>query len=72
MAHPSPPPAAKTVVEGTKGEKEVALEGELKKRETRIAELEDENHQLKTPPTPKPKPAPKKKSWLDGLTFFED
>lgn len=69
---PAPPPAAKTVLEGRKTEGELALERKLKERETRLAELEDENRVLKTPP-PRPKPAapPEKKSWLSGATFFE-
>ena len=38
-------------------------------REKRVAELEDENHRLKTPPPPPP--VKQKKSWLDGATFFD-
>jgi hypothetical protein len=42
-------------------------EQKLKDREMRIAELEDENRVLKTPPKPKPAdPAPEKKKFLDG------
>lgn len=70
----SPPPAAKIVLEGEKTEKELALERKLKERETRLSELEDENHQLKTPAQNPPSPAREKKksSWLSGATFFED
>ena len=64
------PPAAEIVVKGSKTERESTLERDLKSRETRIAELEDENHRLKTPPTPQP--AKEKRSWLNGATFFED
>lgn len=66
---PAPPPAAKIVLEGTKTERELVLERELKERETRLSELEDENRMLKTPPSPKP--APQKRHWLEGGTFFE-
>lgn len=69
---PNPPRAAKTVLEGTKTEREAALERDLKEREVRLAQLENENRQLKTPPPPKPKPAQGRKSILSGLTFFED
>ncbi len=62
------PPAAKIVKEGTKTERELALERDIKERETRIAELEDENRQLKTPPTPRPAPKPAKKA---RATFFD-
>lgn len=45
------------------------LAGEKKAREFRIAELEDENRRLKSPPAP----TVTKKSWLDGLSkFFPD
>ena len=55
--------------ECTKTEREVALERDIKERETRIAELEDENRQLKTPPpTPRPAPKPAKKA---RATFFD-
>ncbi len=65
----APPPAAKIVLEGTKTEREVALERQVKERETRLSELEDENRRLKTPPTPTK--AQEKGSWLTGATFFE-
>jgi len=71
---PEPPPASKTVLEGTKGEKDAALERKLKERELRVSELEDENHRLKTippVPDPPPPPKPKKKEWLKGWTFFD-
>ena len=68
-----PPPAARIVLEGTKTEREVALERTLKARETRLSELEDENRRLKAPaPTPEPLPEAEKRSWLDGATFFDD
>jgi hypothetical protein len=66
------------VLKGTKreGDADAALERTLKERELRIAELEAENHTLKTPPTPQPaQPAPKpakKMSWLAGWTLFPD
>jgi hypothetical protein len=59
------------VLEGTRTEREVALERDLRASQIRQAELEDENRQLKTPPAPPAKPAPEKKSWLDGGTFFD-
>ncbi len=61
---PAPPPAATTVLQGTKSERELQLEEEnqrlakeKKDREIKIAELEDENHRLKSPPSD-PQPAP--------------
>lgn len=71
---PAPPPAAKIVLEGTKTERELTLERQLKDRETRISELEDENRGLKTPPAPpQARPGQKeKKSWLSGATFFSE
>jgi hypothetical protein len=64
---PAPPPAATDVTNATRTERELQLEADLeaerkakKKRETRISELEDENHQLKSiprPPAPPPPPA---------------
>lgn len=69
----SPPPAAKIVLEGHKTERELALERQLKERETRLSELEDQNHQLKNPPQIPPRPVREKKSsWMDGATFFEE
>lgn len=76
---PELPPAAQTVVTGTKSEREITLETELqtergshaktakekKDRELRIAELEDELHKLKSPPSPK-----QSKSAMEE--FFED
>ena len=54
---PAAPPAAATVLSGTKSERELQLEEENKKLvadkkrvEVHAAELEDENHRLKTPP----------------------
>lgn len=66
---PAPPPAAKIVLEGTKTERELALERDVKERETRIACLEDENSQLKSIPRSPAPPAPKKKA--GGWTFFD-
>ena len=68
MATGSPPPAAKIVVEGTKTERELVLERDLKEREGRIANLEDENRRLKTPPTPRP--GKEKSDWLGLDGFF--
>jgi hypothetical protein len=65
----APPPAAKTVLEGKKTEREVALERDLTDRERRIAALEDENGQLKAiPKVAQSRPAPQKKA---GWTFFD-
>jgi hypothetical protein len=75
VAPPEPPPAATIVREGTKTEREMALEKDLQAREQRLAELEDENRKLKTPPTPPTPPArtdKAKRRWLKGGTFFED
>ena len=66
---PAPPRAGRIVVTGEKTERELSLERNLRDRETRLAELEDENRRLKTPP--QPRPAPQKRSWLEGGTFFE-
>jgi hypothetical protein len=57
------------VLEGTKTERELVLEKNLKDRETRISELEDQNHQLKSiqPPRPQPRPA---KSLADEMDDF--
>ena len=63
---PAPPQAAKTVLDGKRTERELALERDLKRLQTRTSELEDENRTLKTPPTPAPvKPR-------DRWTFFDD
>jgi hypothetical protein len=64
---------AKTVLEGTKTERDVAADKKLKDAQTRIAELEDQQRTLTTPPAP-PAPTAKdvKKSFLDGGTFFHD
>lgn len=81
----NPPPAAQTVVTGTKTEAELKLERELKDerashastaaekkaRETRIAELEDELHRLKQVQTPAPTP-PKPKSAIRQFMGWED
>lgn len=74
----APPLAAETVQKGKVKEGDVAElarlkreNDELKQRkksaEVRAAELEDENHRLKTPPTPAQE---QKANWLDGVTFF--
>jgi len=65
------PPAAEVVLKGAKREGNEALARTLKERELRIAELEDENRTLKTPPTPATPKPPKKKSFLSGWTFFD-
>jgi hypothetical protein len=77
---PAPPPAAQIVATGQKNEGDVSLAKELaeerrlrKERETRIAELENENHGLKSvgiKPTPVPD-TKKKRGFLDGWTFFD-
>ena len=73
------PPAASTVINGRKTEREISLEAELETerrthaqtakektdREKKIMELEDELHRLRAP-----RPAPQKKSALEE--FFED
>lgn len=70
---PEPPPATEVVLSGTKTEREIALERDLKNRELRIADLEDQNRQLKTIPKPAAKAPPQeKKQWLSGLTFFDE
>lgn len=72
VAPPNPPPAATIVLEGNRTERELALERDIKAREQRLAELEDENRRLKTV-TPPAKPADeKKKGWLSGATFFDE
>lgn len=77
------PPAASAVINSDVSEKDAAEIVRLKREadelrkgkkdvETRVAELEDENRQLKTIPKPPEPPAiPPKKSWLDGATFFQ-
>jgi hypothetical protein len=67
---PAPPPAAKVVLEGTKTEREVAMEKKIKEHEQRMAELQEENHTLKQPGPSQA--AKQKRSFLDGATFFED
>lgn len=72
---PAPPRATQTVLEGTKTEREAALERELEEEkasrrrvEEHAAGLIDENTQLKNlgRPTPTPAPAKKESDW----TFF--
>ncbi|HEX3626689.1 MAG TPA: hypothetical protein VH280_14845 [Verrucomicrobiae bacterium] len=60
---PADPPAAKIVIEGTKSERELALEQQLeaeksgrKKDQIRLSELENEKHSLKQVPTQDKKP----------------
>lgn len=73
----TPPPAANTVLTGTKNERELELERELenerkirKDREISLAHFQDENRRLKdigaVPPTPPPSKKPA------GWTFFDD
>jgi hypothetical protein len=66
---PAAPPAGHVVKHGTKTERELALERDLKAVQTRNAELEDINRTLRETPQPpaRPDPAPQKKSWLDGM-----
>jgi len=64
---PAPPPAAEIVIKGKKTERELALERELKERETRLSELEDENRQLKTIEKGR---KPSERDW--GNTFFDE
>lgn len=74
LGEPETPPAAQTVVTGTRSERETELERDLeaerkmrKDREITIAHLQDENHRLKSPPQPQePKPS-KNSGW-----FFDD
>jgi hypothetical protein len=73
---PTPPPAAQTVVTGTKTERELELERELenerkirKDREVSLAHFQDENTRLRAIPGPPPA-APAKKS--GGWTFFDE
>jgi hypothetical protein len=69
---------AKTALEGERTERELKLERDLKTRELRMAELEDENRRLKTPgPSPAPAvppstPGRKKSEWLAGLPFYDE
>jgi hypothetical protein len=59
------------VLEGTKTERELALERDVKARESRIADLEDQNSQLKQ--IPKPRAAPKKEKGFWNLpTVLDD
>jgi len=75
---PGTPPAAGVVISGKLSEGDAAelvrlrqekedLGKLVKDRETRLAELEDENRRLKTPPTPA---AVQKKGFLDGLAEY--
>lgn len=75
----TPPPAAAVVQGGSLPEDAAAelirLRQErendgrtLKARELRIAELEDENTRLKTPPPRAPQPT--RADWLSGATFL--
>jgi len=75
---PGNPPAAAVVASGKLSEADAAelvrLRAEkdelgklVKERETRLAELEDENRRLKSPPTPA---AVQKKGFLDGLAEY--
>lgn len=75
---PGTPPAAGVVASGKLSEGDAAelvrlrqekedLGKLVKERETRLAELEDENRRLKSPPTPA---AVQKRGFLDGLAEF--
>lgn len=78
----SPPPAAAAVLASDAKEEDAAeivrlkreneeAHGKLKKHETRISELEDENRRLKEPvKIPVVDAAKQKKGFLDGATFF--
>lgn len=79
----TPPPAAAAVQGSAATEGDASELVRLKRErddahkrqrelETRQAELEDENRRLKTVPTPPPAQPDKKKSWLQGATFFDD
>jgi hypothetical protein len=71
--NPAPPITAQAVVKGTKTERELQLENDLKAQQTRTAELEDRVRTLSTPPQPaKGQAAAQKKHFLDGGTFFHD
>lgn len=69
---PEPPPAASAVARGGLTEKEIELARQLKAREARIAELEDNLHRITKPPAPADPAAEKKRGWLDGLTLLDD
>jgi hypothetical protein len=47
---PAPPPAAVVVANADISEREAQLQQEIKDREIRISQLEDENFRLTTPP----------------------
>lgn len=78
----APPPAAETVLNSDAKEGDAAeivrlkreCEGKdktIKDRETRIAEIEDENRRLKNPEVvPIKQATAQKKGFLDGATFF--
>jgi hypothetical protein len=50
----APPPAATTVLQGTKTERELDLEKKLRDREIELSHIQDENHRLKQVPTAAP------------------
>lgn len=72
-ANPEAPPAAETVIEGDRTEREIDLQAELdaerearrkdgealRQREIRVSELEDENRSLKDALKPEPVPSAK-------------
>lgn len=69
----APPMTAEAVIKGKKTERELELETDKRKLETRVAELEDDNRRLKTPQNPPQPPArEQKRHFLSGGTFFED
>jgi len=65
-----PPPAATTVQRGKVKEGQKDLQAELKARELRVMELEDENRTLKQA-RENPRPAPKPKAKRNPWTFFD-
>lgn len=74
----TPPPAAVVVNEGKLSEgdagelvrlreEKARLAGDVKARELRVMELEDENRRLKAPPTPAQR---QKRGFLEGLADY--
>ena len=83
---PAPPPTAKTVLEGTKTERELELEeelagererymqleGEKKRVEIDHAHLDDENRRLKTLVRSTPQPTKQKPVRAKSWTLFDE
>lgn len=74
---PAPPPATEVVITGEKSERELRLEEELererqarKKDQTKLCELEDENHHLKKVVTPSATPARGKNKSAGPISSF--